>query len=79
MIRNPPPQAIAMSASKPPSRRWTSGEESQLREMLEAGRTADEIADALDRTPYSIYARIQRSYQKRPVRDIARAVGWRAK
>jgi hypothetical protein len=52
MIRNPPPQAIAMSASKPPSRRWTSGEESQLREMLEAGRTADEIADALDRTPY---------------------------
>jgi DNA-binding CsgD family transcriptional regulator len=68
-----------MSASKPPARRWTSREENQLREMLEAGKTADEIADALNRTPYSIYARIQRDYRKRPARDITRAVGWRAK
>jgi DNA-binding CsgD family transcriptional regulator len=68
-----------MTALKSPARRWTSGEENQLREMLEAGKTADEIADALNRTPYSIYARLQRNYRKRPVRDITRAVGWRAK
>jgi DNA-binding CsgD family transcriptional regulator len=68
-----------MSALKPTARRWTSGEENQLREMLEAGKVADEIADALNRTPYSIYVRMQRNYRKRPVRDITRAVGWRTK
>jgi DNA-binding CsgD family transcriptional regulator len=47
--------------------------------MLEAGRTAVEIAAALNRTPSSVYARLQRLYRKRPIRDITRGVGWRTK
>ena len=71
--------APAGMTSKSPARRWTSGEESRLSEMLEAGRTAGEIAAELNRTPSSIYARLQRLYRKRPIRDITRDVVWRAK
>jgi DNA-binding CsgD family transcriptional regulator len=64
----------AMSAVRPPSRPWTSGEENRMSEMLEAGNTAGEIAAELDRIPSAIYGRLQRLYRKRPVRDITRAV-----
>jgi hypothetical protein len=47
--------------------------------MLEVGRTAHEIAAELNRTPAAIYSRLQRLYRKRPIRDITRGVGWRAK
>jgi DNA-binding CsgD family transcriptional regulator len=33
--------------------------------MLEAGGTAVEIAVALNRAPFSVYARLQRLYRKR--------------
>jgi hypothetical protein len=55
-----------------------SGEESRLSEMLEAGRTAVEIP-VVNRTPFSVYARLQRLYRKRPIRDITRGAGWRSK
>jgi DNA-binding NarL/FixJ family response regulator len=46
--------------------------------MLESGKTAREIAAELDRSTCAIYARLQRLYRKRPIRDITRGVGWRA-
>jgi DNA-binding NarL/FixJ family response regulator len=64
-----------MCAARTPSRPWSSGEETQLREMLEAGKEAEEIATELHRTRAAIYARLQRWYRKRPVRDITRGVG----
>jgi DNA-binding CsgD family transcriptional regulator len=70
---------IGMSAPRLPSRRWTSGEENRLREMLEAGSTAIDIAVELERTPSSVYSRLQRLYRKRPIRDITRAVRSRYK
>ena len=54
-----------MSGSKPAARRWTSGEDDKLRNMLDVGKTADEIAVELDRTHLAIYARLQRLYRKR--------------
>jgi hypothetical protein len=36
--------------SRPPARPWTSDEENKLRNMLDAGKTADEIAVELKRT-----------------------------
>jgi len=71
--------APAGMTSRPPARRWTSGEENRFRDMLEAGKTAAEMAAELKRTPSSIYARLQRLYRKRPIRDITRDVVWRAK
>ena len=49
---------------KPRSRRWTSDEESELERLLDAGKEADEIAVALNRTRSAIYARLQRLYRK---------------
>jgi hypothetical protein len=46
--------------SRPPARPWTSDEENKLRNMLDAGKTADEIAVELKRTRLAIYSRLQR-------------------
>jgi DNA-binding NarL/FixJ family response regulator len=62
-----------MTYARPPARPWTSAEENLLREMLEAGKTAAEIAGKLDRTHHAVYARVQRLYRKRPIRDIRQA------
>jgi hypothetical protein len=52
--------------SRPPARPWTSDEEHKLRNMLDAGKTADEIAVELKRTRLAIYSRLQRLYRMRP-------------
>jgi hypothetical protein len=59
-----------MSALKPAARPWTSGEENKLRDLLDAGKTADEIAIELKRTRISIYSRLQKIYRMRPSRDL---------
>jgi hypothetical protein len=59
-----------MSAPKPAARPWTSGEEIKLRDMLDAGKAADQIAIELNRTRLAIYSRLQRLYRMRPIRDI---------
>jgi predicted transcriptional regulator len=61
-----------MSASKPAARPWSSGEENKLRDMLDAGKQADEIAVELDRTRLAIYSRLQRLHRMRPIRDITK-------
>jgi hypothetical protein len=53
-------------------RRWTSGEENKLREMLDAGKTADKIAVVLNRTRAAVYARLQRAYRMRPISDYSK-------
>jgi predicted transcriptional regulator len=62
-----------MRASKPAARPWTSGEENKLRDMLDAGKAADEIAVELDRTRLAVYSRLQRLYRMRPIRDITKS------
>ncbi len=52
--------------SRPIATRWTSQEESQLRDMLDAGKTAAEIAAELKRSRQAIYAKLQRFYIKKP-------------
>jgi hypothetical protein len=61
-----------MSASKPAVRHWASGEENKLRDMLHAGKTADEIAIELDRSRLAVYSRVQRLYRMRPIRDVTK-------
>jgi DNA-binding NarL/FixJ family response regulator len=61
-----------MAASTRAVRPWTSGEENKLREMLDAGKTASEIAAELNRTRAAIYARLQRVYRMRPIRDYTK-------
>jgi hypothetical protein len=46
-------------------RPWTVDEQKKLDDLMEAGKTAAEIATA-QRTPPSIYSRLQRLYRKRP-------------
>jgi DNA-binding NarL/FixJ family response regulator len=70
---------IGMGAPRSPPRRWTSGEENRLREMLEAGNTVIDIAAELERTSSSVHSRLQRLYRKRPIHDITRAVRSRYK
>jgi IS30 family transposase len=55
-----------MSPLTPARRPWTVDEQKKLDDLLEAGKTAAEIATALQRTPPSIYSRLQRLYRKRP-------------
>jgi DNA-binding NarL/FixJ family response regulator len=54
-----------MTGPKPVGRRWTPAEEKQLQDMLDAGKTADEIAVEIKRTRRAIHARLQRLYRKR--------------
>jgi DNA-binding NarL/FixJ family response regulator len=46
---------------------WTSGDENRLRDLLDAGKTAGQIANELDRTISSVYSRIHRVYRLRPM------------
>jgi DNA-binding NarL/FixJ family response regulator len=54
-----------MSPSTPTRQPWTVDEQKKLGDLLEAGKTAPEIATALKRTSQAIYARLQRLYRKR--------------
>jgi IS30 family transposase len=58
------PQKPPQKRSRPPARRWTSSEDDKLRDMLDVGRTADEIAVEVNRTHSAIYSRLQRLYRK---------------
>jgi IS30 family transposase len=46
-------------------RPWTTDERKKLDELLKRGKTAPEIATALQRTPQSIYSQLQRLDIKR--------------
>jgi hypothetical protein len=59
------PRGCKMTGPKPTGRRWTQMEESLLRDMLDAGLTAEEIARRLARTPVAIYSRVQYLDRKR--------------
>jgi DNA-binding NarL/FixJ family response regulator len=61
-----------MSALKPAARPWTSVEENKLRDMLDAGKAANEIAVELNRSRLAVDSRQQRLYPKRPIRDITK-------
>ena len=54
-----------MTGPRPAERRWTLGEEKQLLEMLNAGKTAVEISREFNRTPGAIYWRVQRIHRRR--------------
>jgi IS30 family transposase len=54
-----------MSRLTPARRRWTVDEQRKLDDLLKAGKTAAEIATTLQRTPPSIYSRLQLLYRKR--------------
>ena len=45
-------------------RRWTSGEEQKLDDLLDAGEIVAEIAVILNRSPQAVYALLQRRYRK---------------
>jgi hypothetical protein len=45
-------------------RRWTSGEEQKLDNLLDAGEIVADIAVVLNRSPQAIYALLQRRYRK---------------
>src|ERR1019366_10145553 len=45
-----------MTGPRPAGRPWTGSEDGQLRDMLETGMTAREIARKLKRTPTAVYA-----------------------
>jgi IS30 family transposase len=62
-----------MSPSIPTRRRWTADEQKKMDELLEAGKTAVEIATALQRTPASIYSQLQRLDIKRRKADRYRS------
>jgi hypothetical protein len=54
-------------AMKPPQlarRRWTSGEEQKLDDLLDAGKIVAEISVILNRSPQAVYALLQRRYRK---------------
>jgi hypothetical protein len=55
-----------MSLSMLARRRWTADEQRKLDDLLKAGKTVVEIAPVLQRTPPSIYSRLQLLYRKRP-------------
>jgi DNA-binding CsgD family transcriptional regulator len=54
-----------MGNSRETTRAWTIAEEERLRLMLDAGKTAAEIAAELDRTRHAVYGRVQRLYRSR--------------
>ena len=53
-----------MKGPKPTRRRWTSGEEQKLENLLDAGKIVAEVAVILNRSPQAVYARLQRRYRK---------------
>jgi IS30 family transposase len=57
--------SVGQKRSTPPARQWTSSEDDRLREMMDVGKTADEIAVELNRTHTAVYSRLQRLYRKR--------------
>jgi hypothetical protein len=60
-----------MTNSRALTRPWTQDEEDRLRILLDAGKTAAEVAIELDRTRHAIYGRIQRFYRKRAAEKLA--------
>jgi len=61
----------------PSARRpWTTGEKKKLHDLTKAGKTAPEIATALQRTTTSIYSQLQRLDIKR--KKAARRLGLKA-
>jgi hypothetical protein len=59
------PRGQKMTGPKPAGCRWIHMEESLLRDMLDAGLAAEEIARRLARTPVAIYSRVQYLDRKR--------------
>ena len=53
-----------MDASRPTRRRWTRDDASKFDELLDAGKEAAEIAQAINRTRQAVYSRLQRIYRK---------------
>jgi hypothetical protein len=54
-----------MIEAKPAARRWTDTEDNLLRDMLNAGLTAEEIGRRLARTPVAVYSRVQHLDKRR--------------
>lgn len=54
-----------MTEAKSARRRWTHVEDSLLRDMLNAGLSAEEIGQRLARTAVAIYSRVQDLDKKR--------------
>jgi predicted transcriptional regulator len=67
-----------MSPSTPARRPWTADELKTLDELIDADKTAPEIAAALQRTPTSIYAQLQRLDIKKAIRRLVE-LGLKAK
>jgi len=57
----------SLERSKPLStrRHWTAEEDVMVRNLMDEGKEAPEIARNLNRTPQAIYARLQRLYRRR--------------
>jgi hypothetical protein len=67
-----------MKVSTPTRRPWTAGERKKLDELKNAGKTAPEIATALQRTPISVYSQLQRLEIKKANRRLVE-LGLKAK
>lgn len=59
-----PPKRLKMTRPRRAPPRWTQQEEQQLLEMAKGDMTAAEMARTLERTPGSIYSRLQRLYRR---------------
>jgi DNA-binding CsgD family transcriptional regulator len=68
-----------MSPLTPARRPWTSDDQKKLDNLTKAGKTASEIAAALQRTPQSIYSQLQRLDIKRKKAARRRLVELKAK
>jgi hypothetical protein len=66
-----------MKAPHPTRRRWTSGEEQKLDDLLDAGEIVAEIAVILNRSPQAVYALMQRRYRKQA--RLSTLIGLKAK
>ena len=66
-----------MKAPHPTRRRWTSGEEQKLDDLLDAGEIVAKIAVILNRSPQAVYAPLQRRYRKQA--RLSTLIGLKAK
>jgi hypothetical protein len=66
-----------MKAPHPTRRRWTSGEEQKLDDLLDAGEIVAKIAVILNRSPQAVYALMQRRYRKQA--RLSTLIGLKAK